>query len=270
MDRSLIKSMLPSLVAGHVPRNVRSFKYRVFDDQPQSSALGFAIDPKPFDGKVIAANDNAIVVKIKPSEFAVLDPQLVTTVLREGAKVRVEPYARRRFDGLRADTPEERTEMTSDGIPYTVKTHILGSAPAKLPIPAPRCMELGQLIQQLEEMPAPDGFRRITHMLVDAGARDFTWVDPDPSKVIDTPPAISFTVSTAKFDGQVTIRYDRGGDTYVVELRRDGELVDQHDDVYFDMLGEVLERLIDDGRWRQIDVSVIDAKAPRRRQAVPA
>ena len=31
MDRSLIKSMIPSLVAGHVPRNVRSFKYRVFD-----------------------------------------------------------------------------------------------------------------------------------------------------------------------------------------------------------------------------------------------
>ena len=67
----------------------------------------------------------------------------------------------------------------------------------------------------------------------------------------------------------MTILYDRGGDTYVVELRRDGELVDRHDEVYFDMLGEVLERLIDDGRWRLIDVSVIDAKAARR-QAVPA
>ncbi|MDH1181893.1 GTPase, partial [Achromobacter mucicolens] len=54
MDRSLIKSMMPSLVAGHVPRNVRSFKYRVFDDQPLSSTLGFAIDPQPFDGKVVA------------------------------------------------------------------------------------------------------------------------------------------------------------------------------------------------------------------------
>ena len=36
------------------------------------------------------------------------------------------------------------------------------------------------------------------------------------------------------------------------------------------MLGEVLERLIDDGRWRQIDVSILDAKAARKRQAVPA
>ena len=325
MDRSLIKTLMPSLVAGHVPRNVRSFKYRVFDDQPQSSTLGFVIDPQPFDGKVVAASEDAIVVKLKPSEFAVLDPNLVTTVPSEGTKVHVQPYARRRFDGLRADTPEERTEMMSDGTPYTVKTHILGSAPAKLPIPEPQCLELGQLIEQLEEMPAPDGFRRITHMLVDAGARDFTWVDPKPSRIIETPPAISFTVSTAKFAGQVTILYQRGSDTYgnaeqaprarripvwgglrrckcapwlrpwlcfapcipspdrarriagtcsaspyAVELRRDGELVDRHDEVYFDMLGEVLERLIDDGRWRLIDVSVIGAETSRRRRAVPA
>lgn len=147
---------------------------------------------------------------------------------------------------------------------------LLGSAPAKLPIPKPQCLELGQLIEQLEELPAPDGFRRITHMLVDAGARDFTWVDPTPSKIIDTPPAISFTVSTAKFEGRVTILYDRAGDTYVVELHRDGERVERIDEVYFDMLGEVLERLIDDGRWRLIDVNVIDTKAARRRHAVPA
>lgn len=63
----------------------------------------------------------------------------------------------------------------------------------------------------------------------------------------------------------MTILYDRGGDTYAVELSRDGELVDRHDEVYFDMLGEVLERLIDDGHWRLIDVSVIDAKATKRR-----
>ena len=140
MDHSLIKSLMPSLVAGHVPRNVRSIKYRVFDDQPQPSALGFAFDPQPFDGKVVAATDDAIVVKLKPSEFAVLDPNLVTAVPSEGAKVHVQPYARHRFDGLRADTPEVITEKTSDGTPYTIPRHILCSAPAKLPIPDPQCM----------------------------------------------------------------------------------------------------------------------------------
>src|SRR3546814_18864356 len=75
MDRSLIKSMMPSLVAGHVPRNVRTYSYRVYDGLPQPSSLGFTFDPQPFDGKVVAANDDAIVVKLKPSEFAVPDPQ---------------------------------------------------------------------------------------------------------------------------------------------------------------------------------------------------
>ena len=264
MDRSLIKSMMPSLVAGHVPRNVRSFKYRVFDDQPPSSTLGFAIDPQPFEGKVVAANDNVIVIKLKPSEFAVLDPKLVSNVPSEGTKVRVQPYARRRFDGLRADTPEVITEHTSDGVPYTVSRHILGSAPAKLPIPKPQCMELGQLIQQLEEMPAPDGFRRITHMLVDAGARDFTWVDPLPSKIIETPPAISFTVATAKFQGQVTLLYERADDLYAIELKRDGELVERVAEVFFDSLGETLERLIDDGSWRRIHVQCLSGSKPVR------
>ncbi|MDI6954462.1 GTPase, partial [Escherichia coli] len=76
------------------------YSYRVYDGLPQPSSLGFAFDPQPFDGKVVAANDDAIVVKLKPSEFAVLDPHLVTTVPSEGAKVHVQPYARRRFDGL--------------------------------------------------------------------------------------------------------------------------------------------------------------------------
>ena len=262
MDRSLIKSMMPSLVAGHVPRNVRSFKYRVFDDQPQSSTLGFAIDPQPFDGKVVAASEDAIVVKLKPSEFAVLDPHLVTTLPSEGAKVHVQPYARRRFDGLRADTPEESTEFTAGGQPYTVKRLILGSAPAKLPIPAPQCPELHELVHQLEQLPAPDGFRRVTHLLVDAGARDFTVVDPSPGNIIATPPAIGFTVASAKFQGQVTVLYERGLDLYAVELRRDGELVERVDEVFFDTLGQTLERLIDDGTWRLIRVQRLSGSKP--------
>lgn len=270
MNHSIIESQISSLVRPHVPRNVRSFKYRIFDGLPLPSMLGFCIDPDPFDGKVVATTDEAIVIKLKPSEFAVLDRDLVTTVPKDGAKVHVEPYARRRFDGLRADTPEVRTDYTSDGQPYTVKTHILGSAPAKLPIPEPQCPELRDLIQQLEELPAPDRFRKITHMLVDAGAKDFTWVDPLPSKIIETPPAVSFSVATTKFEGRVTVLYDRAGDVYVIELRQGDQLVERIDEVYFDSLGDVLERQLDDGRWRRIDVSVIDAKPASKRQTVSA
>ena len=146
MDTQTIRAQMPTLVVGHVPSNVRSFKFNIFDGQPKVSTLGFHIDPKPFEGKVIATTDEAIVVKTGRAEFAVLDRTLVTEVPDEGVKVQVEPYVRRRFDGQRADTPEEHTEFTGDGQPYTVKRFVLGSAPAKLPIPESRCPELQELV----------------------------------------------------------------------------------------------------------------------------
>ena len=260
MDHQLIRQQLPKLVAGHVPSNARNFKFVIFDGEPKVSTLGFHIDPKPFEGKVVARTDEAIVVKAGRTQFMVLDRALVSEEPDEGAKVQVAPYARRRFDGLRADTPEERTEYTSDGRPYKIQSLVLGSAPAKLPIPEPRCLELQQLIEQLETLPAPDGYRRITHMLVDAGASDFTWVDPLPKDIIKTPPTISFTVSTMKFQGRVSVLYERDLDVYAVELHRDGELVERVDEVYFDTLGETLERLIDDGAWRRIRVQCLSGR----------
>nr|BFD40964.1 hypothetical protein FFPRI1PSEUD_24630 [Pseudomonas sp. FFPRI_1] len=258
MDRSAIRAQMQGLIAGHVPSNVRRFKFRIYDDQPQESVFGFCIDPEPFEGKVIAKTDEAIVIKVGRAEFAVLDRRLVTSEPDEGVKVKVHPYARRRFDGLRADTPEERTEFTSDGTAFVVKSHVLGSAPAKLPVPEPDCPELRDLIQQLENLPAPDGFRCITHLLVDAGAHDFALVDPKPDdNIVKTPPAITFTVATEKFQGQVSVTYEYGADLYAVELRRDLELVKRIDGVFFDSLGETLEHLIDDGKWRLIQVAIV-------------
>jgi hypothetical protein len=259
MDHAAINAQMPNLVSAFVPRNCRRFKYNIYDGQPLKSAFGHRVDPKPFSGKVVAKTGDAIIVKNKgkQSEFAVLDRSLVTPEPGEGVKVEVHPYARRRFDGLRADTPEEEIHTSPDGTQYKIQKLILGNAPAKLPIPEPRCFELRQLIEQLESLPAPDGFRNISHLLVDAGATDFSWVDPEPKDIIRTPPAISFSVSTTKFQGRVTMLYERGLDLYAIELSRDGELVERVDYVGFDDLGEVLERLIDDGEWRRIRVIIL-------------
>ncbi|MGZ7154055.1 hypothetical protein ACXWOD_11225, partial [Streptococcus pyogenes] len=78
-----------------------------------------------------------------------------------------------------------------------------------------------------------------------AGARDFTVVDPSPRNIIATPPAIGFTVASAKFQGRVTVLYERGLDLYAVELHRNSNLVERVDEVSFDELGQALERLID-------------------------
>ncbi len=261
MDHQTIRQQMPSLVAGHVPSNARSFQFNIFDGTPKENMLGFRIDPSPFEGKVIATTENAVVIKIGRTKFAVLDRTLITEVPVEGAKVEVIPYARRRFDGQRADTPEEIIEQTADGTPYTVKRMILGAAPAKLPVAPPQCLELQQLIEQLEEMPAPDGHRRIAHMLVDAQARDFELVDPTPADIIRTPPTVSFTVETERFSGRVSIIYLRADDAYAVALHRDDEQVERRDDVYFDMLGETLADLIDDGTWRCIRVHPLQKPA---------
>lgn len=267
MDHQAIRQQMPTLVAGHVPSNARSFQFNIFDGQPKETMLGFHIDPQPFEGKVVATTDDAIVVKISRTTFAVLDRTLVTEVPPEGARVEVSPYARRRFDGLRADTPEDVIEHRADGTQYALQRMILGAAPAKLPVAQPQCLELQQLIEQLEEMPAPDGHRRITHMLVDAQARDVTLVDPKPSDIIRTPPSVSFTVETAKFAGRVSVIYMRGADTYSVELQHNDERVERRDDVYFDMLGETLAELIDDGSWRCIQVRTVHKTARGRKVA---
>jgi hypothetical protein len=260
MDYNSIRAQMPKIVQGHVPANARKYSFIIFDGQPRLSILGLPVDPKPFEGKVIACIDEAIVVKTGRANFAILDRALVTEVPDKGVKVLVEPYARRRFDGQRADTPEERIDLGTDGRSYTIRPSTLGTAPAKLPIPEPRCPELRDLIKQLEELPAPDGYRRITHLLVDAGARDFTWVDPDLENIIKTPPALSFTVASMKFQGRVNVLYERATDLYAVEITRDGEIVERVDSVCFNTLGDVLCRLIDDGSWRRIRVQRLSSR----------
>ena len=255
MDHAALRTQLPALIGPFLPRNARNFQYRIYDDQPAVSAMGFVIDPQPFEGKVVAKTDNAIIVQIARAQFAIVDRHLASHDPDEGTKVAVTPYARHHFDGTRLDAPVEETRQTDDGKSYTIQSVILGGTTTKLPVPKPQCPELAALIEQLEQLPAPDRFRRVSHLLVDAGAREFVCADPGQDDA--TPSSISFTVDTAKFSGQVTIRYAYGLDLYVIELHHNGELVERVDDVYFDMLGAVLERLIDDGHWRQIQIAVL-------------
>ena len=92
MDHSSIRTQIPALVSAHVPRNVRSFKFRIYEDLPQESSLGVRMDPQPFEGKIVAKTDQVIVVKIGRAEFAVLDRHQVSQEPDEGTKVQVQPY----------------------------------------------------------------------------------------------------------------------------------------------------------------------------------
>jgi hypothetical protein len=254
MDTDAIRARLPALIRGHVPHNVREVRCHFFDGTPMISMLGYFVDPEPFDGTVIARTNDVLVVKVGRAEFAVLDRELVTEAPDEGTDVHVTPYARRRFDGRRADTPERLTRVDPNGRSFITPLTLLGAAPAKLPIPAVRCPALKALIEVLEQVRAPDGFRCISHLLVDAGARDFRWIDPLPHDIVRTPPAIGFVVNTEKFAGHVTVLCEPAVGLHTIELRRDDELVERIDEIYIDMIGDLLEQMIDDGSWRRIHV----------------
>lgn len=139
MDHEAIRAELPSLVAGHLPRNVRKFKFRIYDDKPPVSALGFLVDPEPFEGTVTEITETAIVVKIARAVFGVVDRRLASQIPLVGAEVRVTPYARHHFDGTRVDAPTEEIRHSADGHAYAVRSVILGGATTTLPVSKPHC-----------------------------------------------------------------------------------------------------------------------------------
>lgn len=264
MDRANLRQALPSLIAGHLPRNARQFSYRIYDDQPQRSSLGCSVDPQPFRGTVIAKTDDAIVLKVGRIAFAAVDRTLATADPEPDTIVEVVPYARRDFDGRRVDAPDEERHESANGHRYSVQTIHVGGRHVALPLPPPRCPQLADLIEQLEQRPAPDGFRTIAQLLVDAGARDFSCVDPEPEAIAETPPEVAFEVATAKFSGRAAIVYDCGLDLYVVELRHPSCPPTQVLHVEFTSLGTTLEALIDDGAWRRIRITVLEHTRRRR------
>lgn len=262
LNRENIVATLKKVLLPHVPRNSRGFKYRVFDGIPDNrNSLGFIIDPVPCEGKVIEILDDFFLVKIKRTAFCVVAKSLATCLPSVGDTVRITPYARRHFDGQRIDAPTKETRTLPDGTEFTTETRVLGGETTRLPVAEPKCPELAALKQQIEIMPAPDGFRTVAHLLVDANAQQFSMLDPAPDEIIRTPPTIRCHVKTTRFEGWLSIIYDRAMDTYVIEFHQADQRIERIDDVYFDDLGQRLADRIDDGLWRQIKVDILKSKA---------
>jgi hypothetical protein len=258
MDRQAIRNQLPGLVKDHLPKNARKFNFQVYDGTPAENALGFYVDPKPFEGKVIAVTEVAIVVKLARTGFAVIDASLASQIPDAGTQVYVTPYFRRDFEGNRLDQPKEHQQIAANGERCTTRVITLGGNTLELPLPDIRCAFLSDMKGQLETLKAPDGFRTIANLLADAGASEFAIVDPaDAQALVATPPEISCAVQTEKFRGRVALVYDAVGDWYRVELREGASVIYRVDDVDFTSVGATLERLIDDGRWRRIHIEPV-------------
>lgn len=260
------KAWLKTVVSTHVPSNAKSYRYKVYtEERNENSSLGIQVDLSPQEGKVIDLTDEWCLVKTGRTEFFVCARHLLASVPEIGSAVKITPYARRQFDGRRLDEPDRTVR---DGV-VSHAFHI-GRTTSTLPIDkaALRCEHLVEMIRQVEEMKAPDGVRRLSQALIDAGALTgpVAYKDPVDEDIIAVPPTLQFRVASKKFDGQLNIVYDRAGDAYRVQLvePNTAAVVKEVDFVYFSNLAETVIELVDDGSWKIAQVEIIKA-APKRR-----
>lgn len=262
------RAWLKTVVAAHLPKtgHAVNYKYRTYVMSPQGNAIGLMADLHPQEGKVVEVSDDWCLLKLDRVSFFVADRRLLDSTPDLGAVVRITPYARRGFDGLRADTP---AKQEIDGV--VIRTFTVGRVTTRLPIvnrEGLRCQELIDTINLIEDQLTPDGCRSLSQALVDAGAagHPIGYKDPLPIEILHLRPSLQFRVSTAKFQGHLNIVYDRAGDHYVVQLAEfnTAEIVKQEDGVLAPDLAAAVVRLIDDQAWRIAKVEVLKA-APKRR-----
>lgn len=264
------RNWLKTVAHNHLSTRTRSYTYSVYTKEPTiSSSLGLQMDLSPQEGKVVEINDDWLLVKKgRAAEFFICARHLLEQTPDIGATVKITPYARRGFDGRRLDEPV--VEDCGNGL--VVRRFLLGATESPLPIDKATlsCFQLKEMISQIEALKAPDGVRRLSQVLIDAGACNgpVSYLDPTDEDIIALAPKVRFRIESGKHQGYLDIEYDRGLDYYRVKLIEDISLntLKEIDDVDFTSLAEVVADLVDDGQWRMAKVEVLKP-APKLKKA---
>lgn len=257
------KQWLHTVAGKHLPRNARRYSFRVYSNERAINGLGFQTDLSPVEGKLVEIGESFVAIKAARAEFFVCAKDLMESVPDIGAVVRVTPYARRKFDGSRLDSPVVEEHGT-----YRTSIVKIGERVSPIPIDktALKSEYLKDMICQVEELPAPDGIRTLAQLLIDAGAatESVTFEDPVDGDVISKPPMLEFRIASQKWSGYLQLIYDRASDLYRVQLTEPERANVEVDieDVDFTSLGEVIANLVDDGLWRVAKVEILKP-APR-------
>ena len=254
-----IKTWFHTVVDQFVGKNIRQYRTKVLVQcHGLSGAYGIQLDIKPFKGKVVMT-EPYLVIKEDLKTFAILDRLGIDQMPDVGDTVTITPYARRDFSGRFGYEP--KTE-TYGGVAMSV--YQMGGHHTNLPLQdsALSNQYLRDLVRQINNLPAPDGFRNLAQLLADANATDFVLEQAVP--VPKGNPAICCQVNTAKHRGHLRIEIDLGSDSYTVSIGAQPEdIITKKTWVLFDDLGQVLLDLIDDGQW-QIARVVVESHGGRR------
>lgn len=269
------RDWIKTVVAPHIGKNIRSFKWSTYTGEMGHNQLGGVIFLQPAEGKVVEKDDEFTLIKTGPANFTVIVTGLLSDPVTVEDKVTVKFYQPRRFDGTAADGSEDPSTNGSRTIMLTgVKTLFPAKwegrylcinerhAATYTEIQNPY---LRDMLEQMEAMPVDGGLRHAVNVLVDAGAQDLQFIDPSEADSVDTPPGLSMRIANGKFAGTLYLGYDRGADTYFLELTRaDGSDKRRLDDIHFNELGPRLIEEIDDREWLKARVT-ITKKAPKKK-----
>lgn len=279
-----IRQWLTARAHSHLGSNIRSFKWTSWLGQPKNNTLGGLSFLRPQEGKVVEMDDDLVLIKTKPSEFCVVARDLLNTQIEIDSKVKLSFYDLRDFDGLKSDGSED----PADGRGF--KSYMLTGAKTLMPAiwgerskwsretvksgwTAIQNPYLRDLIGQMEGISVGAG-RNLVNVLIDANGTTPTYIDPpeEHSAHDDNQrwPAILTTVNSAKFRGDVAIRYNRGADSYEVEFTPNLGESQLFQNVLVCDLQTVLVDRIEDGSWQNVKVEVLKAAPKKKRVPEPA
>lgn len=215
-----------------------------------SPTLGVAIAPPNVIGTLVKLSATFAVMQDSADHFTVLDSALLGPIPPAlHTRIQITPYHARDFDGV------SLYQLPASENPENAR--LIGKRRCMPPVQAQS--EFVQiLLEQITDLPAPDGVRTITEALVDAGARrEGVFITEDPTKLLYS---VTFKVASSIFEGTVAIGYEVSSDLYWVELAKQGEEAKHIDDVYFDCLGDIICEAIDDGLWQQAQITVLEER----------
>src|ERR1700730_17017254 len=166
---------LRDALSRHIGPWDRCFMLSVYTAEPFiHPSSGLHIDPDPEEGRILEVSDHWILMRNSEKALFVCARDLVQTVPTVGSTVRITPYARRGFDGKRLDGAD-----TNSGIPGFAALSRQWRSELPLDPSVLRSSSLRELVEHIECRRAPDGIRRLSQVLIDAGAAT------EPLSVID-------------------------------------------------------------------------------------
>ena len=224
-----------------MPRNIRSFRYYDVAFATGRNAFGHVTDGITTTGTVVHADAFMTIVKVKPSQYAIIASGLLPDALNVGTKATITPYKRKSLEDFQ---PVDGPRTSVDG----TNLYMIG---AKTQIPGPADTPYQQdMKNQLETCSMPDSYRTIANALADWRATEFVW----SHEGIDH--TIRFTLGNGT---KVRLTYSEIPDLYTIANETTGE---ETKNLYTEDLGHVFHALANENPdWFRPQVVIHNAKA---------